>query len=354
MLYVSQPVGVGFSYTEEKAGKITDARAAEDNYRTILSFFEKFPNLKGNEFYVSSESYGGHYIPQLTKMILKEDTAHEINFRGFAVGNPYVDPFSNDVGMLNAFYYHGLVPKPLFDKYNEKCATPNKYDANTFRCQILEAKIQESPGDKINPYALDYPVCLEGDDSAKGTVPAGIYQRLQLAKYMSSKTQLGGSIPEVDDYEPCATDYFTKYLNRADVQKALHVRPGKWTMCAGRGFQYDFDDAGTPQIDLYKSLVTDIGVKANLNMLVFSGDDDTICSLEGTQYWIYDLGVEVNADVYWQEWEVDGQTAGYVTKFEVEGGSFTLVTVRSAGHEVPAYKPKQGLELFRKFLGGEW
>ena len=59
MLYVSQPVGVGFSYTEEKAGKITDARAAEDNYRTILSFFEKFPNLKGNEFYVSSESYGG-------------------------------------------------------------------------------------------------------------------------------------------------------------------------------------------------------------------------------------------------------------------------------------------------------
>jgi hypothetical protein len=30
----------------------------------------------------------------------------------------------------------------------------------------------------------------------------------------------------------------------------------------------------------------------NLHMLVFSGDDDSVCSLAGTQMWIWDLGVK--------------------------------------------------------------
>jgi carboxypeptidase C (cathepsin A) len=65
----------------------------------------------------------------------------------------------------------------------------------------------------------------------------------------------------------------------------------------------------------------------------------------------YDLGYDVRTGHLWKTWYVDGQTAGFVTKFEVP---LTFVTVHGAGHEVPAYKPKEALDLFQKYLDGTW
>ena len=57
-----------------------------------------------NDFHISSESYGGHYMPQLAEEILKRNekakadgSAPVINFSGFLVGNPYTDAQSNEV-----------------------------------------------------------------------------------------------------------------------------------------------------------------------------------------------------------------------------------------------------------------
>lgn len=57
-----------------------------------------------NDFHISSESYGGHYMPQLAEEILKKNdkvkedgSAPVINFSGFLVGNPYTDARSNQV-----------------------------------------------------------------------------------------------------------------------------------------------------------------------------------------------------------------------------------------------------------------
>jgi carboxypeptidase C (cathepsin A) len=88
----------------------------------------------------------------------------------------------------------------------------------------------------------------------------------------------------------------------------------------------------------------------DLQVLVYSGDDDGVCGTVGTQRWIYDLGFPVKK--LWNTWEVDGQTAGYTTDFETPGGKdsrFTFTTVHFAGHEVPTYKPKEALELFKTF-----
>lgn len=65
ILYVEQPAGVGFSYSGRTDDyKTGDKQAASDNYKAIKRFFERFPERKGNDFYVASESYGGHYMPQ--------------------------------------------------------------------------------------------------------------------------------------------------------------------------------------------------------------------------------------------------------------------------------------------------
>lgn len=59
----------------------------------------------------------------------------------------------------------------------------------------------------------------------------------------------------------------------------------------------------------------------------------------------------------WRPWTYNNQTAGYLTEFDLgqdNDSTFSFVTVHSAGHEVPAYKPAEALALFQSFLSGVW
>ncbi len=44
-----------------------------DNYKALLAFFNKFPNLKKNDFYITGESYAGIYIPYLAYEIMNRN-----------------------------------------------------------------------------------------------------------------------------------------------------------------------------------------------------------------------------------------------------------------------------------------
>jgi carboxypeptidase C (cathepsin A) len=62
MLYVEQPAGVGFSYSDTHSDyKTGDKQAATDNYEFIRQFLKRFPERQPNRFYISSESYGGEH-----------------------------------------------------------------------------------------------------------------------------------------------------------------------------------------------------------------------------------------------------------------------------------------------------
>ena len=52
LLYISSPGGVGFSKSK-RGPDSDDGTAAEDNYKAIIKFFEKFPTFKNNEFYIT-------------------------------------------------------------------------------------------------------------------------------------------------------------------------------------------------------------------------------------------------------------------------------------------------------------
>ncbi|CAM9824709.1 unnamed protein product, partial [Laminaria digitata] len=101
-----------------------------------------------------------------------------------------------------------------------------------------------------------------------------------------------------------------RYLNRADVQEALHVREGTvWEQCSSK-VDYKSADMLRPMMPYYQRLLGDYGLK----ILVFSGDDDAVCATEGTQWWIYDLGYEVDETCYWKTWEEGGQVSGVLIR----------------------------------------
>lgn len=226
---------------------------------------------------------------------------------------------------------------------------------------------------------MDFPICL----GSNSTIPVNIVykQRLQLLQYtknhifssltvnyhasnFESHRNLNTKKGDKYQYDPCELDNFSKYINRDDVRSAIHVHRDKdgvlreWNGCSD-SLNYSETDADTSIIQLYKEVIA-LGLKHDLNMLVYSGDDDSICCTASTQYWIYDLGWDTMDGKLWKPWKVDGQVAGFVTSFQVNQnetdtqGSFSFMTVHGAGHEVPIYKPVQALKLFMKFLGKEW
>lgn len=351
MVFLEQPVGVGFSYSDDTNDyKIGDDQAAKDNLQTILEFLKKFPEFSQSPLYITSESYGGHYLPTLAWEIIQyneniSNEADKLNFKGFAVGNPYTDYYSGVGAEMETYWGKQLLPKPSWDKYTAAGCLDAANLLNNSVCSTLMLDFMKKIGN-LNPYALDYPVCVSA-------------QQVWLNEHMFSNQDANGvkflhqGIPLKDDYEPCEDDYSSDYLNRHDVKIDLHVRTDiEWEECS-RTVKYEYVDKMKPMEKYYNKILNSKS-SPDLNILVYSGDDDSVCGTIGTQKWIYDLGYPVNS--LWKTWEVDGQIAGYVTKFNTPFSDdlrLKFVTVHFAGHEVPTYKPKEAFVLFQNYLNNE-
>lgn len=46
-----------------------DNNVAVDNLAAVLGWYEKFPEFKTNDLYISGESYAGIYVPYLVNQI---------------------------------------------------------------------------------------------------------------------------------------------------------------------------------------------------------------------------------------------------------------------------------------------
>ena len=96
---------MGFSVNEAPFRIYTDNRTAEANYQFLQQWFASYDSFQSNDFWITGESYAGHYIPTLTHQILaNQNTASiKLNLKGIAIGNPSTD-FDFDTGPLYESY----------------------------------------------------------------------------------------------------------------------------------------------------------------------------------------------------------------------------------------------------------
>ncbi|EDK98695.1 probable serine carboxypeptidase CPVL isoform 2 precursor [Mus musculus] len=97
MLYIDNPVGTGFSFTDHFQGYATsEDDVAQDLYSALIQFFTLFPEYAKNDFYVTGESYAGKYVPALAHYIhsLNPVRKFKIRLKGIAIGDAYTDPES--------------------------------------------------------------------------------------------------------------------------------------------------------------------------------------------------------------------------------------------------------------------
>lgn len=348
MVFIESPCGVGFSYSDNKDDyKADDSSTALDNYNLIQAFMKRFPEYSQNPLFITSESYGGHYMPTLAKQIVDANKAGNnpiLNFQGFAVGNPQTTFYSAIPSGLQTYWGHQVISKPTWDRYNSVCRTEDDFNAE--KCETLFTEMFIEVGMSLNPYALDYPVCVS-TDAHMAIRKSGRGQRVALFNHLLGEGKEGlkkaiGLEPE-NSYQPCEDNWATTYLNRADVKAALHVKDDiAWEECS-RSIRYSQTDGMKSMVPIYQELLK----KSNIRILVYSGDDDSVCPTEGTQSWIWDMGFRPEERT-WKPYLVANQTAGYATKWR--DANLAFYTVHGAGHECPTYKPEASLYLFNSYI----
>ena len=323
MVFIEQPAGVGFS--PAPSGMVySDSQAATDNKKFIDGFLLKFPEYKARDFYLTSESYGGHYLPTLAQKLVASGMS---TFKGFAVGNPLTWMPYRDYGQYAQYAARQMVPAPMWQQFvSHGCALSS---ANESVCDDLMSQMDDLTQD-LDPYALDFPTCKDPSLSPGRGERLALMRKVRQAQAVSAG-MAGGEVGKLSGYfphyKPCTDNYMTNYLNKKEVQAAIHVKnPGSvdWAVCADAiNEAYSPKDVGAPMMPIYRQLIKGGG----LRILVYSGDDDSICSTAGAQLWVWGLGTPVEA---WKPWYSRGQVAGYTVAFP----GLRFSTVHGAGHMV--------------------
>lgn len=90
VIFLESPAGVGFSYsnTTSDYDHAGDNSTAADSYTFLVNWLERFPQYKNRDFFITGESYAGHYVPQLADTIVSHNKVANqtiINLKGVAV-----------------------------------------------------------------------------------------------------------------------------------------------------------------------------------------------------------------------------------------------------------------------------
>ncbi|GLU10287.1 hypothetical protein SLE2022_271060 [Rubroshorea leprosula] len=330
ILFLDSPVGVGFSYSNTSSDLLSngDKRTAQDSLTFLLKWFERFPQYKGRDFYISGESYGGHYVPQLSQAIVRHNWAVKekvINLKGYMVGNALTDDYHDHLGVFQFMWSAGLISDQTFKLLNQLCDLESFIHSSSSCNKILDVASEELGN--IDPYSIYTPPCT-----------ANVSQ----SKWLLKRRLMVGRVSE--KYDPCTEKHSEVYFNLPEVQKALNVlpnvAPSKWETCSDL-VNSNWKDSPRTVLDIYRELIP-----SSLRIWIFSGDTDAVIPVTSTRYTIDALKLPTVKP--WRAWYDDGQVGGWTQEY----AGLTFVTVRGAGHEVPLHRPKLALALVKAFLSG--
>ncbi|KAJ7945638.1 Carboxypeptidase [Quillaja saponaria] len=335
MLYLETPIGVGFSYAANSSSYVAvdDKTTARGNVIFLQRWFNKFPQYKQRELFLTGESYAGHYVPQLAKLIIEINKKEKIfNLKGIALGNPVLE-FATDFNSRAEFFWsHGLISDSTYKMFTEGC-NYSRYVSEYYRdsvspvCSKVMSQVSTETSKFVDKYDVTLDVCISS---------------------VLSQSKVINPQQATERIDVCVEDKTVNYLNRKDVRKAFHARlvgVRRWEVCS-KILDYEVLNLEIPTLPIVGSLV-----KAGVRVLVYSGDQDSVIPLTGSRTLVHKLATELglNTTVPYRVW-FEGQQVGGWT--QVYGNVLAFATIRGASHEAPFSQPERSFMLFKSFLEG--
>lgn len=314
MIYIDNPVGTGFSFTNDSKGYCTNEnQVGEQLYSLLIQFFHLFPELQQSKFFVTGESYGGKYVPALAYTIHKKNPTAKlkINLKGVAIGNGLSDPI------------HQL----LYGKYLYQIGLIDWNQAKVFE-QYEQKTIDYIKNQKWDEAFDTFDSLLNGDLIGRKSIFYNMTGFNFYFNFLHSK-----------DYN--MNEDFGPMLQKSYVRKAIHV--GDLPFNNGSVVEQHLKQ------DVMKSVAPWISeLLDHYNVVVYNGQLDIIVAYPLTVNYLKNLnftGSEEYKTAKRYIWKVDGDVAGYVK----QAGKLVEILVRNAGHMVPGDQPKWALDLITRF-----
>ncbi|KAI8027657.1 Serine carboxypeptidase-like 40 [Camellia lanceoleosa] len=280
VLFLESPTGVGFSYSNTTSDYVNegDKRTASDNYVFLLNWLERFPEYKTRDLYIAGESYAGHYVPQLAHSILhysKGPNNTFTNLKGIIIGNALINDETDTKGMFDYFASHALISDQTSYKIQKYCNFSPNATTQSNECYTAAAEFVNEIGN-IDIYNIYAPLCTS----------------FNITPFPKKAT----------NFDPCSDYYVYAYLNRADVQEALHANVTKlsydWEPCSQVIRRWE--DSPSTIIPLLQELMAN-----GLRVWLFSGDIDGRIPVTSTKYSINKMKLHLKTP--WHSWYLNGE-----------------------------------------------
>ncbi|KAL0735273.1 hypothetical protein Bca4012_011483 [Brassica carinata] len=322
IIYVDQPVGTGFStLSDTDVLRHDETGVSNDLYNFLQAFFKEHPQLVRNDFFITGESYAGHYIPALASRIHTGNKNNEgipIKLTGIAIGN----------GLTN--------PEIQYGAYGD---------------YALEMKlISQTDHESLSQVYVNCQSSIRKCNIDGGLACASAYQVCnQIPNYIQAKNV---DMNPYDVRKKCGEMCYDHsnldtFLNQDKVRKALGVGDNTFVSC-----NETINDAMIEDWMINLEVKIPTLIENGINLLVYAGEYDFLCNWLGNSRWVEQMnwsGQKEFGSAKTVPFMVDGKEAGVMKNH----GSLTLLKVHDAGHMVPMDQPKASLQMLQTWMQGK-
>ncbi|KAK8117185.1 serine carboxypeptidase [Apiospora kogelbergensis] len=325
VFFLDQPIGVGFSYSDNSSDHARGTFAAsEDIYAFMQLWYKAFPDSRSLPFSIAGESYGGHYIPifasHINDMNKISPPETQIPLESVLIGNGiFADTVqatsSYDITCTNVT---GIGPI-LEDDVCKRMA------AAVPRCEYLMKACEDYPDPIVCSGAYDY-----------------CGSELQNPYFHSGRNYYDVSKPCVG---PLCYPIMKSITTFCDVM-AFGVNPDtpKFEACSDKVGD-EFRKANDGLIDT-RPFVADL-LHSEIRVLIYVGTYDWICNFVGNERVFGSLPWKGLADFRYQQ---ENNKQVWEGGLWWESGVLRYVRINGAGHMVPFDKPKHAINMFSAWL----
>nr|GFA59458.1 serine carboxypeptidase II-3-like [Tanacetum cinerariifolium] len=251
MLFLESPAGVGFSYsnTTSDYDHSGDKNTADDAYVFLINWLERFPQYKTRDFYITGESYAGHYVPQLAYTILlnnKKTNQTTVNMKGIAIGNAWIDNETSNKGLYDYWWTHAILSDATHD---------------------------------------------------------AIFKYCNFSSESSSEINASAAAGSINVFDPCWQDILISYLNNSEVQKAFNAKPTSWDVCSD--VIRSWNDSAVTILPIIEYLIEN-----GQRLWVYSGDTDARVPITASRYSINTLNLPI--ETAWRPWYLNKEVITFL------------------------------------------